>query len=85
MKFQHNLLQATNLAPGDSGQFNDSFAESARVGGTEHKAEVLHCNAEGVEHLYVDRVPVEVNEVHLLMVLFHGGKSYIRANCACRQ
>ena len=51
---------------------DDSLAESRRVGGAEGESHVLHRDAERVEHLRIDGLLVQIDEVHFFSDLLHG-------------
>lgn len=69
-----DLLETTDILPADVGNLDNSdLAKGGGVGDAEGEAEVLHGDAEGVENLGIDGVLVEIDEVHLLTDLLHGG------------
>lgn len=67
-----NLLQTTNVVPGSGRNLDDSLTKRRGVVDTEGIAEVLHGDAKGVENFGVNRVLIEIDEVHLLADLLHG-------------
>jgi hypothetical protein len=52
---------------------DNSLAEDRWVRGAKSKAEILHCDAKGIQNLHIDYVFVKVNKIHLLTDLLHGG------------
>jgi hypothetical protein len=72
LQFLLDLLQATNVVPGDGRHFDDGLAKSRWVGGAEGESHVLHRDTEGVQHLCVNSVFVQIDQVHLFTDLLHG-------------
>ena len=68
-----DLLETTNVVPGDVGDLHDGLAEAAGVGNAEGVAEVVLVDGHGVEDLGVDLLVLNVDEVHLLADALHGG------------
>ena len=68
-----DLVETTDVLPLDGGDLDDGLAKGRRVGRAESKAEVLHRNSERVENFGVNGILIEVNEIHLLADLLHGG------------
>ena len=84
LQLQFDLLQTTNIVPSDSGHFDNSFAQRRWVGGAESESHILHRDSERVEHLRIDGLLIQIDEVHFFSDLLHGSfgteGSNIRAN-----
>lgn len=66
-----DLVEASDVVPRDGRDLDDRLAQGRRVRRPEREPEVVHRDAERVEHLGVDRVLVEVDQVHLFADLLH--------------
>lgn len=67
-----DTLEAADIFPANVGHLdNGHLAQRRRIGNAQGEAEVFHGDAQGVEHLGVNGVLVEVDEVHLLADLLH--------------
>merc|ERR1719440_2620001 len=75
-----DVLEAANVVPRDIGHLDDRLAQSRRVGGAERGTEVLLRDGHRVQHLGVDFVVVQVDDVHLLANALHGGLRAQRGN-----
>ena len=66
-----DLLQAANVLPRRVGHLDDSLAQRRRVRDAERVAEVLVRHGHRVKDLGVDRLLVDVDQVHLLADALH--------------
>jgi len=73
LQFLLDLLQTTNIVPGDSEHLNDGLAKSRWVGSAEGESHVLHRDTKRVEYFCINSFFVQINEVHLFMNLLHSG------------
>jgi hypothetical protein len=72
LQLQFDFVQTTNIVPSDSGHFDNSLAQSRWVGSAKGESHVLHCDAERVEHLCIDGLLAQIDEVHFFTDLLHG-------------
>lgn len=61
-----DTLETANVLPGHVGHLDDSLAEGGGVGSAKGKAEVVHGDGEEIEHLGINLLLLEVDEVHAL-------------------
>ena len=68
-----DVLETTNVVPADVWHLdNSNLAEGRGVGYAKSEAEVFHGDTQRIQDLCIDRVFVEINQIHLLTDLLHG-------------
>mmetsp|Transcript_24647 Transcript_24647/g.39055 ORF Transcript_24647/g.39055 Transcript_24647/m.39055 type:complete len:588 (+) Transcript_24647:303-2066(+) len=81
-----HVHQAANVVPAHVGHLHRGLSEGGRVGHAQREPEVLHVHGHRVQHLRVDVVLLDINEIHLLTDALHGSfcaqRSHIRTNKA---
>eukprot|EP00906_Rhabdomonas_costata_P002090 RCo003296 len=73
LQLRLHALQPSDVLPGHVGDLHDSLPQRAGAGVPHGKAEVVLSDAHAVQHLRVDGVLVQINDVELLADSLHGG------------
>mmetsp|Transcript_2596 Transcript_2596/g.7814 ORF Transcript_2596/g.7814 Transcript_2596/m.7814 type:complete len:353 (+) Transcript_2596:315-1373(+) len=73
LKLEFDRLEASNVVPGDIWYLHGHLSERGRVARTKGESEVILCDTELVQHLGVDRLVLQVDQVHFLTNTLESG------------